>query len=431
MKPHSRVLPVLFATLLLDMTGFGIVFPIIPVLFTDPSSPSFVLHGYSQGTQFMLAGAVTALWGVTQFIAAPIAGELSDMVGRKRLLMVGVGVLGASQLLFGFGVQTRSVTLLLAARAIAGIAAGNAAVAQATIADVTAPKDRAKNFGLIGAAFGIGFVLGPLLSGWIVGLTGDPAMPLWAAGLLGAINLLVVGLFLPETNQRRITPGRLRLSKGIRNIVAAIRDTETRPLYGASFLYLLGFSFLPPFYGVFLVNRLGFNATQVGLAFAAVGACVTFAQLVLLPPLTRRFSERAILRVSMAMVAVSMTMFSFLPTWWLVVAMIPFTAIPQGLSLANMAALISRSVPADRQGVALGINGSLLALGSALAPAIGGVGAGVLDIHTPFVLGGLSIVAAWSVLFIVATRRARDDRSTFPVAAAVRPAAGPGGDQSG
>ena len=177
MNPQPRVLPVLFATLLLDMIGFGMVIPIIPILFTDPSSPSFVLDGYSQSMQFLMAGIVTAVWGVTQFISAPIAGELSDRFGRKRLLILGVAVLGCSHLLFGIGIEIGSVGLLFFARAIAGIAAGNAAIAQATIADVTAPKDRAKNFGLIGAAFGIGFIVGPMLSGWIAGLSNDPAMP--------------------------------------------------------------------------------------------------------------------------------------------------------------------------------------------------------------------------------------------------------------
>ncbi len=405
MNPQPRVLPVLFATLLLDMIGFGMVIPIIPILFTDPSSPSFVLDGYSQSMQFLMAGIVTAVWGVTQFFSAPIAGELSDRFGRKRLLILGVAVLACSHLLFGIGVEIGSVGLLFFARAIAGIAAGNAAIAQATIADVTAPKDRAKNCGLIGAAFGIGFIVGPMLSGWIAGISNDPAMPFWVAGALGALNVAFVAAFQPETNKSAAAKRPFTIWKGARNVAAAVRDVETRPLYTASFLYLLGFGFLPPFYGVFLVNQLGFNTAEVGMAFGAIGACVTFAQLVLLRILSPRFSERAILRASLALVALSMATFSFMPTWWLVMAMIPLTAIPQGLSMANMAALISRSVPADRQGLALGINGSLMALGSALAPAIGGAGSAVFDIHTPFVLGGVCIAASWAVLFLVANRR--------------------------
>ncbi|MBM3506606.1 MAG: TCR/Tet family MFS transporter [Alphaproteobacteria bacterium] len=406
MNPQPRVLPVLFATLLIDMIGFGMVFPIIPVLFTDPSSPSFVLDGYSKGMQFLMAGAVTALWGVTQFLAAPILGQLSDLYGRKRLLLTGVGVLGASHILFGIGVELGSLGLLLFARAIAGIAAGNTAIAQATIADVTAPKDRAKSFGLIGAAFGIGFILGPLLAGWIAGVSADPAMPFWVASALGLLNVAFLAVFLPETNPQHVVRQPFTLWRSARNIRAALEDAHIRPLYLASFLYLLGFGFLPPFYGVFLVNELGFSAAQVGMAFAAVGVCVSFAQLVVLRLLTPRYSERAIVRVSMLMVAFSMATFSFLPSVWMVMMMIPLTAIPQGLTMANMTAIISRAVPAERQGVALGINGSLMALGSALAPAIGGLGSAVFDIHTPFVMGAVSIGASWAVLFFVAPRRA-------------------------
>jgi len=167
---QRRVLFVLFGTLLIDMIGFGMVFPIIPILFTDSSSPSFLLGGYSPSVQFFLAGAITALWGLMQFIAAPLLGELSDAYGRKKLLLFGVGTLAVSQTLFGLGIGMASVALLFVARALAGIAAGNLGIAQASIADVSEPKDRAKNFGLIGAAVGMGLILGPLLSGWLVHL---------------------------------------------------------------------------------------------------------------------------------------------------------------------------------------------------------------------------------------------------------------------
>src|SRR5215470_10063327 len=119
----KRALAILFGTLLLNMVGFGMIFPIIPVIFTDPSSPSFVLHGYSQGAQFFITGAITALWGLMQFIAAPILGQLSDMYGRKKLLQLCIGVLAPSQLLFGLGISVASVLLLFIARAIAGLAA--------------------------------------------------------------------------------------------------------------------------------------------------------------------------------------------------------------------------------------------------------------------------------------------------------------------
>lgn len=162
---RQKPLLVLFITLLIDMIGIGMIIPIIPILFTDPTSPSFLLAGYSRDAQYLLAGLLTAVFGLMQFLGAPILGELSDVYGRKRLLILGVGVLAISQLLFGFGVEIGSLWLLFISRAVAGLAGANFSVAQASIADVTDPKDRAKNFGLIGAAFGIGFILGPILGG--------------------------------------------------------------------------------------------------------------------------------------------------------------------------------------------------------------------------------------------------------------------------
>src|SRR5262245_51551763 len=135
-----------------------------------------------------------------QFIAAPILGELSDAYGCKKLLRLGVGALAVSQALFGFGVGIASVALLFVARALAGIAAGNLGIAQAAIADVTEPKDRAKHFGLIGAAVGMGMILGPLLSGWLVYVSRDSALPFFMAGALGLLNALFLALLLPETN---------------------------------------------------------------------------------------------------------------------------------------------------------------------------------------------------------------------------------------
>jgi MFS family permease len=155
---QRRLLLVLFGTLIIDMVGFGMVLPIIPILFTDSTSYSFLLGSYSPSIQFFMAGAITALWGLMQFIAAPILGELSDAYGRKKLLLFGVGILALSQSLFGLGIGIASVALLFFARALAGIAAGNLGIAQASIADDRAER-RAKTSDDC-AAVG-GFYLGP------------------------------------------------------------------------------------------------------------------------------------------------------------------------------------------------------------------------------------------------------------------------------
>lgn len=404
MQSQKRVLPILFATLLLDMIGIGMVIPIIPIIFTDPSSPAFLLQGYSQTWQYIIAGLVTALFGLMQFIAAPILGELSDFYGRKKLLAVGVGVLAISQFFFGIGILAGSIVILLISRAIAGLAGANFSIAQASIADVTEPKDRSKNFGLIGAAFGTGFLLGPILGGWIAHLTGSPASPFWFAGALGVLNLAFLYFFLPET---RVTNGEkhhFTIWKGIQNVRAAIRDKDARPVYLASFLTVCGFSFFTSFIGVLLVSRFGMTASGIGTFFGAVGAWVIVTQLGILRVLSRRYNERTILRVSLLVFAFAIALYPFAPTIGVLYILVPLLAIPQGLSLANMTALVSKSVSADKQGAALGINGSLFALAQGVIPIAAGFASGLIGIETPFLAGAILVVIAWSTLFIFKPR---------------------------
>lgn len=396
---QKKVLPILFFTLLLDMIGIGMVVPIIPIIFTDPTSPSFLLHGYSTTMQYIVAGVVTALFGLMQFIAAPILGELSDVYGRKRLLTLGVGVLAVSQLVFGFGIEIASISLLLVARAVAGLAGANFSIAQAAIADVSAPQDRAKNFGLIGAAFGIGFILGPVLGGWIASLAHDPAAPFWAAGALGIVNMLFITLFLPETNNKRTAAKKFQITKGIRNIKAAFEDRDARPVYLANFLYMSGFAFFTSFSGILLVSRFGLDAAGIGTFFGFVGVCIVITQLFILRVVTKKYPERAIIRVSVPIVACAMLLYAFLPSLLLVYALLPFIAVSQGLTIANMTALISKSVSAEKQGAALGINGSLQAFSQGAIPLLAGISSGFIGVAAPFIAASFCMACAWYVLF--------------------------------
>jgi len=398
---RSRALPIIFGTLLLDMVGTGMVFPIIPILFTDPSSHSFLLHGYSQSAQYLVSGLIIALFGFMQFIAAPILGELSDVYGRKKLLLLGVGLLAVSQAFFGFGIGIASVAVLFVARAIAGVAGANFSIAQAVIADITEPQDRAKNFGLIGAAFGIGFIIGPILGGWIAGVAQDAAAPFWFASVLGIINVLFVSYLLPETRHvARSQRTAFSILKGIHNIRDAFRDVDARPVYLASFLYMCGFSFLPAFMGVLLVVHFGFTETAIGTFFGIIGVWVVITQAFLLRLLTARYKEKAILRFSLLGLAGGIGLYPFLPSAAYVYALAPIIAVPQGLSMANMQSLVSRGVSADKQGAALGINSSLLAFASGIVPLLAGTLSSLIGVQVPFIVGGMFVITSWFVLFV-------------------------------
>ncbi len=398
---QKKVLLVLFFTLLVDMIGAGMVIPIIPVLFTDPDAPSFLLAGYSVNMQYFIAGAITAVFGIMQFVAAPLLGELSDVFGRKRLLMLGVGVLAVAQMIFGFGITIASLAVLFISRTIAGFAGANFSIAQAIIADVSKPEERAKNFGLIGAAFGIGFILGPLLGGWLAHLGGSAA-PFWFSGILGIFNLLFLFYMLPETHQNRREAGHFHIFKGLQNIKQAFEDKDAAPVYWMSFLYMSGFAFLTSFSGVLTVTKYAFSEAMLGTYFGAIGVWVVITQLFVLPLIMKKYKERQVLSVSLLVLAVVVGVFPFMPNAIFQFLLIPFIAIPQGLSFAMIGALVSKSVSAEKQGAALGINGSLIALSQGLVPLLAGVASGTVGIVAPFVVGGLLVFSAWSILF---TRR--------------------------
>lgn len=387
------------------MIGFGMIFPLIPILFTDPTSHSFLLTGYSVSQQLLFAGLITAVFGLMQFIASPILGELSDVYGRKRLLTIGVAVLAFSNLLFGFSIQIGSLVLLFVSRAVAGLAGANFSIAQATIADVAEPKDRAKNFGLIGAAFGIGFVLGPLLGGWIASFAGNASAPFFVAGALGVLNVLSVSLFLPETNKNRREAKAFTFFKGLHNIRDAALDKDARVVYATSFLFLAGFSFFTSFIGVLMVDKFHLNEAAVGTFFGASGVMIVITQLFILRFFSKRYHESQILKVSMLMVGSGLFLYPFMNTLPHMYMVLPLVAIGNGLTMANMTALVSKGVSAQKQGAALGINSSLLALSQGIAPLVAGIGSGLLGIGAPMFMGSVLILCSWIVLTVFVSKR--------------------------
>ncbi len=393
---ERKTLSILFFTLVLDMIGIGMVIPIIPIIFTDPTSPSFLLTGIDHKYWYFLAGLATALFGLVQFIASPILGELSDVFGRKKLLFVGVTVLACSQALFGIGIITKSLALILGSRLIGGLASANFSIAQASIADISTQENRAKNFGLIGAAFGIGFIIGPVLSGYIAHIFSSAAAPFWVASILGMINMVSVYFFLPETHTgTRSIRTRFTSTKAFHNIRLAFTDTEASHIYKANFFYFMGFTFFTSFSGLYLVQKYSIGEAGLGTYFAVIGIWIVITNIFIVRVMSKRKTPLQILKVSMVLVGIACALVPYMPTLFLQYALIPFIAIPQGLSMANLPALLSSAVSKERLGLALGINGSLSALSQGLIPLLGGIIGSTLGVTAPFILGGLCMVYAW------------------------------------
>jgi len=401
MKRHP--IGIILFTILIDTLGIGILGPILPQLLGNPDSPHYLLgKDAAVGSGYIMFGFLVAIFPVMQFFATPILGQLSDRYGRKPVLALSLAGTALGYFLFAAGILVKNIPLLFVARALDGITGGNLSVAQAAIADVTPPSERTKNFGLIGAAFGVGFIVGPFLGGVLA----DPtvaswftaATPFWFAGLLASANTAQVLLQFDETNQH-IRKLSVDFTKGIHNIVRAYGMRELRPIFLTTFFFNGGFGFFISFFGVFLIHRFNFNEARIGNFFAWVGVCAIFTQLFTTRRVAARFQEPQVLKVSLF--GVSAVMLGYLlvpsPLWLFVIA--PISSTFNGLSLANMGGLLSRSVPPQVQGEILGIGASIAALANSLPPLIGGFVAASFAPEAPVLAAALTMFLAW-VIFV-------------------------------
>lgn len=398
--PSRKIVPLVFVTVLIDMLGIGILIPIIPQLFTNPLSPHYILAGtpYVESGYF-LVGLLIALYAAGMFLAAPLFGELSDKYGRKKMLSWALSGGALSYALFALGIAFQNIPLMLFSRITGGLSAGNIAIAQAIIADITEPAKRAARFGLIGAAFGIGFILGPSIGGALsnpegLGIFGA-ATPFWFSALLATINTLWALYVLPETNKRiGHAPKKFSLFRSFINIAHALRPSSRRALFGVNFLFQSGFTFYTSFLGVLLVHRFAMSEVDIGTYFSYVGIFIVITQALITRPVTARFSEKQILRLSLPVVALSIIAIALIQNSSALYVIAPFFAIATGLTMANLTAAISRRAGEGVQGEVLGINSSINALAQAFPPLLGGVIASLATPSTPLFVAATCIFAA-------------------------------------
>ncbi len=403
-KLEKRALPIVLFTVFLDVLGVGILIPVLPQLIFTIFMPA----GYSRNESLIALGWLTAIFPLMQFFATPILGQLSDRYGRKRVLGFSLAGTGLGYVLFAFAIITKNIPLLFFARALDGITGGNISVARAVVADVSSKEHRTRNFGLIGACFGLGFVMGPYLGarlatpninffglfdtpGWF-----GPSTPFWFTAILSAINVVLLLTFLPETHKHINDKLKLIWNKSLRNIQQAVLSPGLRIVFMSNFMYWGGFTFFTTFFQILLIEKLGFKQNNVGDFFAYIGLWIAFSQATL-TPLLSRFKNSSILRFSIIGTGVALFL-QLLPnntTQLLMVA--PFIAIFNGLTLANATALVSKSVGPEIQGEVLGIDSSVQALAQAIPAIISGYIA-TFGINVPVIVGG-SVVITGGIIF--------------------------------
>ncbi len=406
---NNKVLFAVVFTIFIDLLGLGILIPVIPQLLANPASPFYLLDaGVSIKTGYIILGFLTAIFPFMQFFATPLLGELSDRFGRKPVLAISLFGTCISYILFAIGIITKNLPLLFVSRAFDGITGGNIAVAQAAIADVSTPENRAKNFGLMGAAFGIGFILGPYIGGKL----SDPnliswfnaATPFWFAAILSFVNVLSVLFLLPETNKHKTSVTNLHIGKSVKNIIRAFTLPGLRTIFATMFLFQGGFTFFTTFFGIFLITKFGFDQGSIGNYFAYVGIWIAFSQAVVTRKINSMFNEWQILRFSLFGTGLFI-LAQFLPATWVgLLFIVPFFAMFNGLSQSNLSATVSRSVGPEIQGEILGVSASVMALAQTFPPIISGYLAASIGARFPIFVSGIAIIFA-GLIFVLYYKR--------------------------
>lgn len=391
----------LLLTIFIDLLGVGIVIPILAPLFLSPGS-SILPMEYTYEQRTLLIGLISATYPIMQFFGAPLLGSLSDRYGRKPTLILSLFGTFFGYILFGIGIIQHSLPLMFIGRAIDGFTGGNISIAQSAIADMTKPEERARNFGFIGMAFGLGFILGPYIGGKLV----DPTIVSWfsnstpyffTAGLT-LINILSLFLLFPETLKEKIKSP-IGVMTGFRNLRKAISMTTLRKLFLVSFLLTFGFNFFTQFFNPFLIQKFEVTPSQAGDIFAYMGLFVALFQGGLLPFLNKRFNSSQILNVSIFGISLAFLLL-LLPNKLLGIYLIlPILALFQGLTQPNVTALISNNAKENSQGDILGVNQSINSLAQAIPPIISGFIFSI-NISLPILVGAGATLLAWMIFLV-------------------------------
>jgi DHA1 family tetracycline resistance protein-like MFS transporter len=308
-------------------------------------------------------------------------------------------------LLFGWAISMKIFWLLFVARMIPGFMGGNLAVIYSSLADISKQEDKAKNFGLVGAAFGLGFTIGPGIGGFLADNSivswFSYATPFWFTAILTFINLILVRLYFPETLKNKMDT-KVSVFQGLTNITKVFKMPKLRGILYIVLLIQLGFTFFTQFYSIVLYRDLGFSVKQVGFLFLWIGIWMTFTQSYLVRVLSRRIEQRKLLSITIPILTILVISLVFSDNILMAYIINALIAIAFGLTSPNLTALVSNEAPNDRQGEVLGINQSVNSVGQLVPPLIGGFILAV-GTHYPILAGGLVILAA-AILFWVKQR---------------------------
>ena len=388
---NKRLLNI-FVIVFIDLLGFGLILPLLP------------FYADQYGATPLVVGLLTAIYAATQLIGAPLLGRLSDRFGRRPILLVSIFGTFLGFLLFGIAeplgeifsgwlsipVNTMIISILFFSRALDGFTGGNISVAQAYITDITSDEDRARGLGLIGAAFGLGFVFGPAMGGFLSGF--GFAVPAFAAAGLSAINLLMVAVWLPESlskDQRKESINNKQPQISIQALRQALQKPRVGPLLSIIFFYGLAFALFTTVFSLFAQYRLEMDARQTGYVLAYVGLLIALVQGVGVGAISDRFSERWIIFYSTIILSAALAIWAFTPSLPVLLLILLPLALTSGILNTLLRSKLTKVVQKEEVGGTLGLSASIESLTRVIAPGLGGFLIGSVGTWAPGITGAL------------------------------------------
>lgn len=381
-----RRLATIFAIVVVDVLGFGLILPLLPYYATRFGASAFAI------------GLLTASYSAAQIVGSPILGRMSDRFGRRPILLVSIVGTAVSFLILG---AASALWMLFVGRILDGLTGANFTVAQSYITDVTSAKDRARGLGLTGAAFGLGFVVGPALGGLLS--RWGYSVPAYTAAVVATLNALLVAFVLPESlseERKAELAAKPRGGVTLERLVTALR----RPLFGDAlelrFFFGFAFATFQTMFSLWGLKHLGLTAQSNGLLLAYVGVLSVIVQVALIGPLTRRFSEGLLVVASLAVAGVFFLAWGVSPN--VPVLVIVLTPLVFAVSIQNTISqsVLSKTVSPAEVGGAFGLSLAVQNVGSIAAPIVGGAIIGAVGTWSPGALSAIVCLAlvpfAWA-----------------------------------
>jgi DHA1 family tetracycline resistance protein-like MFS transporter len=350
------MLPIVAMALFIDSMGIGIIIPVAPQLVMQ-------LSGASLADAAPIAGWLTLAYASMQFIFSPILGNLSDRYGRKPILLASLAALSVDYVLMGLA---PSLAWLFVGRIIAGIAGATFSTANAVVADIIPPDQRAKYFGLNGAAWGMGFIVGPVVGGLLGGF--GPRVPFFAAAVFTAINFLIAIVVLKETlpeSQRRAFSARRA------NVLGAIKSMRAIPgaalLLFVLFMYQIGHDTLPSTWTWMTMAKFGWGEREMGISLAVLGLGTAVVQGGLVGIFTRKLGEFRSALIGLSAGSIGFMGYALSTEPWMLFASVPVACLI-GLTMPSIRAMLSRQVPANAQGELQGAIAGIVSFTALVTP---------------------------------------------------------------